>query len=380
MTAARRVLIVGGGIAGATLAVALADRGVDAEIVEMQDEWRPVGVGLTLLGPALRALASVGLIDRAVADGSGIWRLAVGDADSEIRHTSELPRLNGPQYPSAIQIARPAFHRILADETRRRAIPVRTGVTIESLAQEASAVTAELTDASTSSYDLVVGADGVHSRVRELAFGDRPAPRFTGQAVWRAMVPRPSRTPPGFEQGTLYMFYAATTKAGMLPVSEQEMYVFLVQNTPERARPSEHELPALMREQLRDYRGLLGDLRDRIVNPGQVVYRSLEVLLVEPKGNRGRVVILGDAAHATTPHLAHGGGLAIEDAIVLAELVGERDSIEDALAEFTERRWERCRMVVENSVQLGEWEKRPTPDADPVALTNASWAALAGPI
>jgi 2-polyprenyl-6-methoxyphenol hydroxylase-like FAD-dependent oxidoreductase len=380
MTAARRVLIVGGGIAGATLAVALADRDVDVEIVEIQDEWRPVGVGLTLLGPALRALASIGLIDRAVAGGSGISRLAIGDANSEISHTSELPRLNGPRYPAAIQIARPAFHRILADETRRRAIPVRTGVTIASLSQEASAVTAELTDASTSSYDLVVGADGVHSCVREIAFGGRPAPRFTGQAVWRAMVPRPSETPPGFEQGTLYMFYASTTKAGMLPVNAREMYVFLVENTPERARPPERELPALMREQLRDYRGLLGDLRDRIVDPEQVVYRSLEVLLVEPPWNRGRVVVVGDAAHTTTPHLAHGGGLAIEDAIVLAELVGERDSIEDALAGFTQRRWERCRMVVENSVQLGEWEKRPSPDADPVALTDASWAALAAPI
>jgi 2-polyprenyl-6-methoxyphenol hydroxylase-like FAD-dependent oxidoreductase len=380
MTAAKRVLVVGGGIAGATLAIALADRGIEVEIVEIQDEWRPVGVGLTLLAPALRALASVGLIDRAVADGSGISRVAIGDANSEIRHVAELPRLNGPRYPSAVQIARPAFHRILADETRRRTIPVRTGVTIASLTDAGSEVTVELTDGATSSYDLVVGADGVHSRVRELAFGGTPAPRFTGQAVWRAMVPRPSQTPPGFEQGTLYMFYASQNKAGMLPVNAREMYIFLVENTPVRARPAEHALPALMRDQLGEYTGLLGELRDRIVDPAQVVYRSLEVLLVERPWNRGRVAILGDAAHTTTPHLAHGGGLAIEDAIVLAELVGERTSIEGALAEFCERRWERCRMVVENSVQLGEWEKHPSPDADPVALTNASWAQLAQPI
>jgi len=380
MSAANRVLIVGGGVGGATLAIALAGHGVEVEIAEIQDDWHPVGVGLTLLGPALRALATVGLIDRAVADGSGISRFAIGDAHSEISHVSDLPRLNGPGYPSAIQIARPAFHRILADATRQLAIPVRTGVTVASLTEDAHAVIAERSDGSIASYDLVVGADGVHSRVRELVFGAEPVPRFTGQAVWRAMVPRPSQTPTEFEQGTLYMFYGPHNKAGMLPVSSDEMYVFLVQNTPEKARPAGAELPALMREQLADYTGFIGELRDRIVNPEQVVYRSLEVLLLEPPWNRGRVVVIGDAAHATTPHLAHGGGLAIEDAIVLAEVVAHHDSIEDALARFTERRWERCRMVVENSVQLGEWEKHPSPEADPAGLTNASWAELARPI
>jgi 2-polyprenyl-6-methoxyphenol hydroxylase-like FAD-dependent oxidoreductase len=376
----RRVLIVGGGVGGATLAVALAQRGIEVEIAEIQNDWRPVGVGLTLLGPALRALATLGLIDPAVAAGSGVSRFAIGDAQSRITHVSDLPRLNGPRYPAAIQIARSAFHGILAAEVRRRGVRVRTGVTVTTLNDGADGVTAELTDGSSASYDVVVGADGVHSRVRELVIGTQPAPRFTGQAVWRAMVPRPERTPPEYEQGTLYMFYGSHNKAGMLPVSPGEMYVFLVQNTPEWVRPAEVALPALMREQLTEYSGLLGDLRDSITRPEQVVYRSLEVLLLAPPWHRGRVVMIGDAVHTTTPHLAHGGGLAIEDAVVLAEQLATGPSAPDALAGFSERRWERCRMVVENSGQLGDWEKHPTPDADPAGLTNASWASLADPI
>jgi 2-polyprenyl-6-methoxyphenol hydroxylase-like FAD-dependent oxidoreductase len=380
MARVSRVLIVGGGIGGATLAIALAGHGVEVEIAEIQDEWRPVGVGLTLLGPALRALRTIGLIDRAVADGSGVLRLAIGDASSRIGHVSELPRLNGPQYPSAIQISRPAFHRILEEAARGRGVRVRTGISVAALHQAPDGITAELTDGSSCTVDLVVGADGVHSRVRMLLMGPEPAPQFTGQAVWRAMVPRPTEAPPGFEQGTLYMFFGSANKAGLLPVSPREIYVFLVQNTPQKVRPEDSALPALMREQLAEYSGFLGELRERIVEPAQVVYRSLEILLVPPPWHRGRAVLIGDAAHTTTPHLAHGGGLAIEDAVVLADLLTAAPSVEEALDQFTPRRWERCRMVVENSVQLGEWEKRPSPEADPAALTNASWAALAEPI
>jgi 2-polyprenyl-6-methoxyphenol hydroxylase-like FAD-dependent oxidoreductase len=375
-----RVLIVGGGIGGGTLAIALARRGMQPHIVEIEPEWGPVGVGLTLLGPALRALATIGLIDQAVASGNGIYRFAIGNADSEITHVSDMPRLNGPDYPSAVQIARPAFHNILAEEITSLGIPVTTGCTVASIANQHDHVEVELTNGTSGQYDVVVGADGVHSYIRELVFGREPAPRVTGQAVWRAMAPRPRNTGPEYKPGVLYMFYGPRNKAGMLAVSTDEIYVFLVQNVPTKVRPPQTQLPALMRQQLSDYTGLLGELRDRILNPEQVVYRPLEVLLVPSPWYRGRVVLIGDAAHTTTPHLAHGGGLAIEDAIVLAELIETQAPVEAALEQFMDRRWERCRMVVANSIQLGEWEKQPSADADPAGLTTTSWAKLAEPI
>ncbi len=92
-------------------------------------------------------------------------------------------------------------------------------------------------------------------------------------------------------------------------------------------------------------------------------------------------LIIGGAAHTTTPHLAFGVGLAIEDAVVLSELVAAGLDAETVGLRLAERRFERCRLVVENSVQLGAWEQAPgTPGADPVGLTGASLRALAGPI
>jgi 2-polyprenyl-6-methoxyphenol hydroxylase-like FAD-dependent oxidoreductase len=121
-------------------------------------------------------------------------------------------------------------------------------------------------------------------------------------------------------------------------------------------------------------------LRERIVEPEQVVWRALEVLLVPDPWHRGRVVLIGDAAHTTTPHLASGAGIAIEDAIVLGEELTGNRALDAALDRFMDRRFDRCRMVVENSVQLGEWEKHTPDDADPLALTSASWVRLAEPI
>jgi 2-polyprenyl-6-methoxyphenol hydroxylase-like FAD-dependent oxidoreductase len=107
----------------------------------------------------------------------------------------------------------------------------------------------------------------------------------------------------------------------------------------------------------------------------------LQSLLAPLPWHRGRVVLIGDAVHASTPQLAMGAGLAIEDSLVLAELLDTAGTLEEALHGFGNRRFARCRMVVENSLQLGLWEQHPDdPEADPGGLSGTSWAALAEPI
>ena len=153
-----------------------------------------------------------------------------------------------------------------------------------------------------------------------------------------------------------------------------------MQNIASRSHPDEADLPALLRDQLIDYSGFLEVLRELITSPSQVVWRALEVLLAPAPWHRDGAILIGDAAHTTTPHLASGAGIAIEDAIVLAEELGADGPLAAALDRFMARRYERCEMVVENSVRLGEWEQSAPPDADPVGLTSRSWALLAEPI
>lgn len=381
MPAVGRVVIVGAGVAGPTLALALHRLGIEVELVEGQQVWGPVGVGLTLMGPALRALRTIGLIDRAVTDGAPLYRFAVGNSSTEVTSVEELPRLNGPEYPSLVQLSRPALHAILADAVRAAGIPLRLGVTVDAIRGYADGqLDVRSNDGRRVQCDLVVGADGVHSRVRTLMFPELPKPRFTGQAVWRAMVDRPEGFASIFQAGTMYMFYGPHNKAGVIPTSSRQLYIFLVQNIASRTRPPDDQLPELLREQLADYGGFLAVLRDHITDPSQVVWRALEALLAPPPWYRDGAVLIGDAAHTTTPHLASGAGIAIEDAIVLAEELDQHERLTDALDAFMARRYERCRMVVEHSAQLGEWEKHMPADADPVGLTTRSWAELAAPV
>ncbi len=178
------------------------------------------------------------------------------------------------------------------------------------------------------------------------------------------------------------MWYGPSNKAGFCPLSQKEMYLFLTQNVPTPVRPEQEQLPALLREQLAAYQGLVGEVRERITDPHQVNYRPIESVLLSSPWYQGRVLLIGDAAHAATPHLANGAAMAIEDAVVLSALLASEAPIAQVLEEFMSRRYERCRMVVKNSLQLVAWEKElvAPDDARFNELMNRSVMALAEPV
>jgi naringenin degradation protein FdeE len=378
MAAVAKVLIVGGGPAGLTAATALRRHGIEADIVEVNDELRPLGSGLTMLGATLRALHQVDVeaLEKCIEQGSGHPGMIFGNGEGETLQRMDLPQLAGGDFPGGFGITRPLFWGILAEMANKAGARIRLGTTVTSIAQQANDVEVELSDGSRETFDLLIGADGLHSAVRELVFPDAPRPYFNGQTVWRAMIPRPAEL--GDDMG---MYYGPRNKAGCNPVSDTEAYVFLVENARRTPRPPREQWPELMREQLRDYGGVIGWARERMTDPERIDCRPLQVFLLPSPWYRGRVLLIGDAAHATTPHLAMGAGIAIEDGIVLAEELSAGGGLEDALDRFMARRFERCRIVVENSAQLGTWEQDPdVPPSEHARLSDESFAALAAPI
>lgn len=377
MAAVQSVLIVGGGPAGLCAATALAKRGIEVEVAEINSEIRPLGSGLSMNGVSLRALKMVDAeaLDRCVRDGAGHPALTFCTVDGAVLQRVPMPQAAGPQYPGGFGIMRPLFWGLLAETAQKFGARIRLQTTVTAVHDDGDAVEVELSDGTQGSYDLLLAADGLRSKVRELVFPDAPEPFFTGQTVWRAVVPRPED---GDED--IAMYYGPRNKAGCNPVSETHMYVFVVENTPEVTRPPRAEWPSLIQEQLVEYGGIIGWARERMTDPDKIDRRPLFAILMPPPWHRGRVLLIGDAAHATTPHLAMGAGIAMEDSVVLAEVLDSRDDVDAALSEFMERRFERCRLVVENSLQLGEWEKRPEdPDADPAGLADTTMAAMAAP-
>jgi 2-polyprenyl-6-methoxyphenol hydroxylase-like FAD-dependent oxidoreductase len=377
VSSVRSVLIVGGGIAGMSLAVALRDSDIRTEIVESTPEWTALGIGIALTAPSCRALKRLGVLEQCIDVGFSVTRVGQIATDSyEVSYVGEASRLLGPEYPSSLGIMRPAFHQILAGASRAAGAAIRLGLTVQSMDQSSDNVMVTFTDGSQGTYDLVVGADGIGSRVRELVWGPEVEPRFTGQSVWRNTVPRPPEV-----EAIVSVQGGPNANVGFNPVSRDLMYIFIVQNTPEKERLPVERLPELARAQLAGYGGLVARAREQITDPSQVLMRPIEAILVPPPWHTDRVLLIGDAAHATTPHMASGACIAIEDAVVLGELLRGDAPLPEVLTTFMERRYERCRMVVENSIQLGEWQKHPDSlSADPARLARESQALLAQPI
>lgn len=341
------VLIVGGGIGGLTLAAALGQRGILAEIVEIKPENKVLGVGIIQPGNALRALDSIGVMDDCLAAGFPTDEYRYFDGPGNLLAKLNLLRIADPRKPAINTLPRPALHRILVGAAERAGAKIHLGTTVADLRQHDAGVDVTLSDGSQATYDLVVGADGIRSPIRKLIFGDRFEPNFTGHGVWRFTAARPPEL-------TYHAIYLGTgLKAGLIPLTNETLYLLLVSNEPGNPRkPPEDLLPELKRK-LASFGGLVPKVVESLDAATEVIYVPIEEVILPAPWSVGRVVLIGDAAHASGPHIAQGAAMAIEDAIVLAELAAETTPVSELFRRFAKRRYERCKFVQDVSRELG---------------------------
>ena len=375
MPAISKALIVGGGIGGLTAAVALRRAGVKVDLVEIKKDWWVYGVGIIQPNNTLRALDRVGLAQVCVERGAPFPGWKIFDAHGNFLMDAPTSSLAAPHMPPINGITRPLLHQVLVEAMEASGANARLGCAVADICDLGEEVAVAFTDGCSTGYDLVVGCDGVHSDMRERLFGTGLVPRYSGQAVWRYNLPRPASV----EWGQVY--FGPDTKVGLVPLSPTLMYMFLVTQEPEGTRIPEADLAKEMRHRLRGYDGLVGELRELIVDPAGVIERPLEHVLVPKPWYRGRVLLIGDAAHATTPHLAQGAAMAIEDAVLLGELLERAAPVDALLAEFMSRRFDRAKFVIDTSRQLSEWELEQwsgvdNPAARPGALLHTATQAL----
>ena len=345
-----KVLIVGAGLGGLSLALSLRRIGMTVDVVEIEPELHAVGAGITLNGASLRAFASLGLLDEIKRQGHCHDARRVFDGKGKLLFSSPAVRLLGPDVPNGGGILRPVLHRIVHDAAVAAGASIRFGISVASMHESDEGVDVQFTDGATDRYSLLVGADGISSTIRNFIFPDAPKPRYTGQGCWRAVL----RRPPEMDTGCTFM--GRDHKAGLNPISGEEMYLYLLQHVPDNRWMPPEKWPALLAAELEEFGGMIAEIRENLGPSSRINYRPLEKLLLAPPWHRGRIVLIGDAVHATTPHVGYGAGLAVEDAIVIAELLREPASLDEALNQFVKRRYERCRIVVEGSVRLGELE------------------------
>lgn len=366
------ILIVGGGIGGLTAAIALAPQGHRLTVIERDPSWSVYGVGIIQQANVVRAVAQLGILDEYIAAGVGFDAVEIFAPDG-----TKVARVPAPTlaegYPANVGIGRPALHKVLGDRVLDNGADVRLGVTVQTMVDDGERVAVAFSDGTSGIYDMVIGADGVYSQTRAAILPDAEAPEYTGQAVWRYNFPRPA----GMDA---LQVYNGRTGLGLVPISEALMYMFAT--TPEPGNPwyPREGLAAAMRAKLADCAPAIRDLAAQITDDDGVVYRPLEGMLVTGPWHKGRIGLLGDAVHATTPHLGQGAGMAIEDSLVLADELARADSVEAAFAAYRARRYERCAYIVNASLAICMGQLGKGPAIDNHKATAEMFAVTAQPI
>ena len=373
--AAQKILIVGAGTAGMAAAITLRRLGMDIDLIDVNPNWGALGAGLTITGPTLRALHQLGVYPDMAGEAYVGEGIQVCDTQGNPLRTLATPMPADSPTLSSGGIMRPTLHGILARHVRAGGTPIRLGLSVEALVQDASGVDVTFSDASRGRYDIVLGADGVFSRVRGLIFPDAPKPTYTGQSCWRLFLARPA----GISRRTYFL--GGPHKVGFTPVSATHMYMFLLERTPQVfIEPAQFH--SELAKRLEGYGGPLAAIRQSLGaqdNPA-INFRPLEAFILPAPWYQGRVLLIGDSAHPTTPQLASGAGMGIEDALVLAEEFALADRVEQVYARFMERRLARCRLVTECSMELGRLEQARAPVEAQTAVVERALLALSEPI
>jgi 2-polyprenyl-6-methoxyphenol hydroxylase-like FAD-dependent oxidoreductase len=364
MAKVEKVLVVGAGIGGLAAAAALGQNGAEVDMVEIKPDSTVYGVGINQPANSLRALDKIGVLEQILDVGVVYDGYTFNDykGNEIVAITSQL---GDERVPANCALPRRELSRILIGAAEGAGAKIRYGTTVEDLDDRGDDIGVTFTDGSSADYDLVVGFDGIKSPLRTRLFGDEYEPVYSGHVVWRLTVPRPDYVVRSD------LFQSPRSKGGYIPLTEETMYLLLVTSEPEGVHYDPAGFPDMLRERLSEFEGPLGEIRDNIKEGDDIVYSPLSEVLLPPPWHKGLVVLGGDAAHACTPHITQGAGMALEDAVVLDDELNKAESIQAALQSYAERRYPRAKFVQE--VSRGILESEMAINEETLLPTISQW-------
>jgi 2-polyprenyl-6-methoxyphenol hydroxylase-like FAD-dependent oxidoreductase len=326
-----RVIVVGGGIGGLSAAIGLRRTGHEVLVLEQAPRIDPIGAGLTLFANAMRALDRLGVGEAVAARGAAATRSAILTWNGR-----ELTRI-----PSDLLEGTIAVHRAdLQAELAVAAGEVRLGVQVTAVEQHDDGVVARGADGSEERGDLLVGADGLNSVVRR-AVADRPI-RFAGYTAWRGVSPVP------VEPGRLTESWGVGERFGLVDIGRGRTYWFATKNAPEGESDEPQGRNAEIVRRFSGWHEPIAAVAES-ADEGAILRNDVYYLEPLPRWSEGRVVLIGDAAHATTPGIGQGAAQAIEDAVVLADRLAPSGDLATALGEYEAIRRPRAEAVLKLS-------------------------------
>lgn len=355
-----KVLVVGAGIGGLGAALALGRRKVEVDVVDIKPVGSVLGVGINQPGNSLRALDALGVLEKTLASGFSYSRNEFRDWRGDLI-VSVPSALGDHRVPANNALSRASLHDILRSAVEETGAVIRYGTTVTDLVDDGRGVDVTLSDGSTGRYDAVAAFDGLRSDMRSRLFGPDSGPDFTGFAIWRVQVPRPEQV------RCCVVYQGHQRKAGVIPLSSEEMYMFVVTPEPGNPRYEQADFARLLAGHLEGFTGVIGAVRDNLTADSRIVYSPLYEVMKPLPWHSGRTITLGDAVHAAAPHLTQGAGMALEDAVVLADRLLTDAPVESALASVGRIRHDRARLVFDASHAILESEMQVTRDNLPAS-------------
>jgi len=337
--------ILGGGIAGLTAAIALRRIGIRAQVFEAAPVIRPVGAGLALAANAIKGYVKLGIAEKIISRGRLLPTFSILDARSRRITQADAAAIGRKYGLHNFAINRPELHEALLAELEPEQL--HTNKSALRVEQSSDKTILFFKDGTTHETDFLIVSDGIHSPIRrQLLPGSEP--RYAGYTCWRAVIDNPGLPLSGATET-----WGAEGRFGIVPLAGNKIYWFACVNAPQND-------PAMRAAGVPDLERIFQKFHDPVPailrhTPGDsLLWNDIIDLKPISRFAFGNIVLIGDAAHATTPNLGQGACQAIEDAVVLADELAAHDNPEAAFAAFERRRLKRAHFIVNNSWQLGK--------------------------
>lgn len=346
------ITIIGAGIAGLTTAIALNEIGKKAVIFEAAQQVEAIGAGLGMGANAIMAFDRIGIKDVVIRHGRVLESFTVYDQKGKVITKADNNALTAKYGTNNFTIHRAELYKVLLSKLKKGQIV--TGKQAVRFKQNPDSVTILFEDGSKFETRYLIAADGIHSHIRKTLIPDSK-PRYSGYSCWRAVI----------ENTNLSISESSETwgkngRFGIVPLADKKLYWFACINGPENSDKFKNFSISSLKNHFRDFHAPI---------PQILLHTKDEHLLwndicdIRPLNQFvfNNIVLIGDAAHATTPNLGQGACQAIEDAVILADEISKNSNLNLAFQMFEKRRLKRTRFIIETSQRIGKIAQTDNP-------------------